>query len=61
MDAEVWHYRTPRHGVQGPVSLAQLLGWRPFLESRAGVWATLRVWRAEQAEADAWLLTTLLP
>jgi hypothetical protein len=59
-DAAVWHYRTPRNGVQGPFSLAQLATFRAALQ-RLNRWSTLRVWRSGQTEADAVLLTTLVP
>jgi hypothetical protein len=57
--AEVWHYNTPRNGVQGPFSLAQLATFRGAL-LRLNRWSTLRVWRISQTEADAVLLTTLV-
>ncbi len=59
-DAAVWHYNTPRNGVHGPFSLAQLATFREAL-LRLGRWHVLRVWRTGQAEADAVLLATLLP
>jgi hypothetical protein len=59
--AAVWHYNTPRNGVQGPFLRAQLASFRPYL-TRLGRWASLRVWRGGSAEAeqDAVLVTELL-
>ncbi len=56
---EVWHYRTPRHGVQGPFSLRQLVSFREHLQ-RLRRWATLRIWKAGQPEGGAVLLAELL-
>jgi hypothetical protein len=56
----VWHYDTPRNGVQGPFSLAQLATFREEALQRLNRWSTLRVWRSDQTEADAVLLTTLV-
>ncbi len=58
--AAVWHYDTPRNGVQGPFSLAQLATFREEALQRLNRWSTLRVWRSDQTEADAVLLTTLV-
>jgi hypothetical protein len=59
--AAVWHYRTPKHGVQGPFSLDQLaLLFRDALV-RLNRWDTLPVWRTGQPEADAVLVASLLP
>jgi hypothetical protein len=59
-DAAVWHYRTPRNGVQGPFSLAQLVTFRASLLLLRR-WGALRVWRTDQPEADAVLVASLLP
>ena len=59
-DAVVWHYRTPKHGVQGPMSLRTLGTYRAHLE-RLNRWGSLRVWRTGQSEADAVLVASLLP
>ena len=56
----LYHYNTPRNGVQGPFSLAQIAEFRAHL-TRLGRWHTLRVWRSGQTEADAVLVSTLLP
>jgi hypothetical protein len=56
----VWRYNTPKHGVQGPWSLEQLRSWQPELV-RLNRWTTLRVWREGQTEAQAVLVTSLLP
>ncbi len=56
----IWFYDTPKKGVQGPFSLAQLASFREYLE-RAGYWATLRVWCAGQSSVDGVLLASLLP
>jgi hypothetical protein len=58
--AAVWHYNTPRNGVQGPFSLAYLATFREALEQRLHRWSTFRVWRSDQTEADAVLLSTLV-
>jgi hypothetical protein len=55
----VWHYNTPRNGVQGPFSLAQLATFREALQ-RLNRWSTLCVWCIGQTEADAVLLTTMV-
>ncbi len=59
-DAAVWHYNTPRHGIHGPFSRAQLASFRPYL-TRLGRWAGLRVWRAGAEEDTAALVAALLP
>jgi hypothetical protein len=59
-EEQVWHYNTPRHGVQGPFSLAQLATFRDTL-LRLGRWASLRVWRAGQAEAEGVLASSVVP
>jgi hypothetical protein len=56
----VFYYNTPKRGVQGPCSLEQLRGWQPELV-RLNRWTTLRVWREGQTEAQAVLVTSLLP
>jgi hypothetical protein len=48
----------PRNGIQGPFSRAQLRQFRPYLE-RLNRWASLRVWRAGQTEAQAVLVSKL--
>jgi hypothetical protein len=58
--AVVWFYRTPKCGVQGPMPLAQLARYRAHL-TKIGQWASLRVWRTGQPEAQAVLLAALLP
>jgi hypothetical protein len=58
--AAVWHYRTPKRGVQGPFSLDQLALFRDALV-RLNRWDTLPIWRAGQPEADAVLVASLLP
>ncbi len=55
-----WHYRTPKNGVHGPFSLKHLALFREHL-TKLKRWATLHVWRTGQPEADAVLLTSLLP
>jgi hypothetical protein len=55
-----WHYRTPKNGVHGPFSLEHLALFREHL-TKLKRWATLHVWRTGQPEADAVLLTSLLP
>jgi hypothetical protein len=53
-------YNTPRHGVQGPNTLATVALYREHL-TRLGRWASLRVWRAGQAEEEGVLASSVVP
>jgi hypothetical protein len=59
-DPAVFHYTTPKNGVQGPFSLAELASFREALV-RLQRWDTFRVWRTGQTEAHAVLASSLLP
>ncbi len=58
-DAAVWHYTTPRRGVMGPFTLAQIASFKAHIKS-LGHWASLRLFRAGQDEATHGVLASSL-